>query len=88
MKALVSTEEKALYISSYTSQGSGEDITYIPVQSELEDSYRITQVADAEFPVHPSNLWIDCGDNVNPQEYYYQPSSSTIKLIPNASIPA
>ena len=47
---------------------------------------RIAEVSDNEFPVAPPLYWIDCDDNVNATDYYYDNTNNTIDLIPSSSL--
>jgi hypothetical protein len=43
---------------------------------------RIAEVSNNEFPIAPPLYWIDCDDNVNAMNYYYDNTNDTIVLIP------
>lgn len=46
---------------------------------------RIAQVEPNEniFPVAPPLYWLDCNDDVNASEYYFDNNDDLIKKIPN-----
>ena len=43
---------------------------------------RIAQVADQSFEVAPPLFWMECADDVIADEFYYDPATATIVLIP------
>lgn len=43
---------------------------------------RVAQVLEESFPVAPPLFWVPCGDEVNADQYYYDPADETVKLIP------
>lgn len=43
---------------------------------------RVCDVENTPFEVHPSLLWIQCDDSVNPDDWYYDPNSKTFKKKP------
>jgi len=67
--ALISPNEQVFYISAWDSQ--------IPVYTVL--GQRIAEVADAQFEVALPLFWLECSDDVNAMDYYYD---NTIQLIP------
>ena len=46
--------------------------------------YRVAQVEEVEsiFPVADPLYWIDCDDQVVADQYWFDPSDSTLKEIP------
>ena len=50
----------------------------------IETGYRVAQVVDQgqDFPVSPVLFWADCSDDVEQDQYWYDPSDETIKPIP------
>ena len=40
---------------------------------------RIAQITDEEFEVHTNLFWVDCNDDINEHDYYYDSSDNTIK---------
>jgi hypothetical protein len=57
--------------------------------------YRVAQVAydDQTFPIAETMFWIDFPSNLDPalvpqDEYWYDPTDQTIKLIPQPEPPA
>lgn len=54
-----------------------------------ETGYRVAQVVadNATFPVaEPEMFWVSCANNVVQDEFWYDPSDQTIKLIPQPEI--
>lgn len=72
MNALISTNEQAVYISSWS--GS------LPVVTEL--GYRVADVAQTPFEVAPQLFWVECGDDVVADNHYYDPNTKTINVKP------
>jgi len=44
--------------------------------------WRICEVAEKEFDVHPSFFWIECNDYVLADKYYYDSENKTIAEVP------
>jgi hypothetical protein len=85
MKALISPNESVKYISEWTAT----DIVgqYLPVYSDIPNGQRIPEVSENQFDVAGPLFWVDCGDNVVADQYYYDTSDSTIKLISDLESP-
>lgn len=49
-----------------------------------ETGYRVAQVEQDEniFAVAESLFWVDCGDSVEQDKFWYDPADQTLKLIP------
>ena len=43
--------------------------------------FRIVQAHEIPFVVAPELFWIDC-DDINPEEYFYEPSTKSILIKP------
>ena len=81
MYALISPDEQARYISSWTTTAP-----YIPTYTTVGE--RVAQVAITDFPVAPPLFWTACADNVVADQFYYNPNNQTIASIPpNAPMP-
>lgn len=88
MHALINTTVKAKWISSWTYEidkdgGRG----YTPHTSDLDNSCMIYQIESATFDVHPDNIWVECNSTVTTKDFYYEPSTQTIKPLPVADKP-
>ena len=44
--------------------------------------YRVAEVHETGFEVAEPLFWVDCADDVVADQFYYDPSDSTIKLVP------
>jgi hypothetical protein len=44
--------------------------------------YRVAQVHETGFEIAEPLFWIDCADDVVADQFYYDPSDSTIKAVP------
>jgi hypothetical protein len=53
----------------------------------VETGYRVAEVADATFEVAPPLFWVECADDVVADQFWYDPSDDTIKLIPEPPEP-
>jgi hypothetical protein len=54
-----------------------------------QTGYRIAQVEpdDAIFPVaEPELYWVDCADDVVADQFWFDPSDSTIKPVPSVPL--
>jgi len=49
----------------------------------VENGYRIAQVETITFPVGQPTYWLECADDVVANQWYYDPTDQTIKLIPS-----
>jgi len=51
-----------------------------------DSGYRVLEVVEAgnEFEVHPSLEWKDCPDNIETDMYWWKPSTSEFKKMPDA----
>ena len=79
MNALISPNEKVNYISGWEAPVP-PSTKYTPIYTYL--GQRIAQVEQTTFPVAPPLFWIPCADNIIAQDYYYDPSTQTIIIIP------
>jgi hypothetical protein len=85
MKALISPDENAQYISGWNNPVPPSKL-YTPIYTACGE--RIVQVQEDEFPVALPLFWIDCANNVTPEINCYDGDTQTIILIPpNAADP-
>ena len=47
------------------------------------NGYRVAQVEAASFPVAEPLFWRECADDVVADQWHYDPTDQTIKLIPS-----
>lgn len=91
MKALINPLETQIqYVSDWTSiprPGDPTRVVYTPVYGYLQNCNRVCDVVEQEFDVGPPLFWVDCANDVNNSEYYYDTVEQTIKLIPNKPRP-
>jgi inosine-uridine nucleoside N-ribohydrolase len=78
-KALCDTTTSVQYISSWSGN--------TPVYETYPNSARVCEVADAEFPVYQTLIWVDCADDVVADQYYYDTEAQTINPVENAPQP-
>jgi len=81
-KALIDTQTAITHIVSW-----GEEPDPLPVYETYPNSGRVCEVVDTPFEVHPSLVWVDCADDIVADQYWYDFSDATIKLIENAPAP-
>lgn len=53
-----------------------------PIFTEIPNSARVAQVADATFDVAPPLFWTDCEDNVVADQWYYDTDTQQIIPVP------
>jgi hypothetical protein len=46
------------------------------------EGYRVAEVEPVDFPVAQPLFWVDCADDVAADQFWYDPSDSAIKPIP------
>lgn len=80
-KALIDPSAIVWYVSGWQlSPFSGPK--YEPVLSEIENSARVAQVEDLDFPVAPPLFWVDCADDVVADLWYFDTTTAQIVLTP------
>jgi hypothetical protein len=47
-----------------------------------QSGYRVAEVSVTSFEVAPPMFWVACADDVVADQWWYDPSDSTFKLIP------
>lgn len=91
MKALISPLETVSHIVSWelNPNWDGKELRnkYLSVYAVLPNAERVCEVVQNEFPVAEPLFWIDCADDVDPNLFYYDTVTQTIKLIDNAPYP-
>lgn len=86
MKALISPNESPVqYISSWVMDS--QTGFYKPVYSSLENSCRIAEVEENQFPVAPPMNWVDCPNDCQADEWYYNTSTNQCVIKPNVPKP-
>ena len=75
MYALISPNESAQYISSWTT-----GLKQYPIYTQI--GQRVAQVQSTEFPVANPLFWVSCADNIVADKYYFDPNTQTIIVIP------
>ena len=78
-KALCDTTNSVQHIVSWVGLN--------PVYEAYDNSARICEVVDTEFPVHQTLIWVDCADDVVADQYYYDKETQTIKPVENVPEP-
>lgn len=64
-------------------------VSTIEPRGENNSGYRVLEVVEAgdEFEVHPNLQWKDCSDDVETDMYWWKPSTSEFKKLPEAIDP-
>jgi hypothetical protein len=77
MKALISLNEEIKYISSWTDKKT-------PIFTII--GKRVCEVSENEFPVAEPLFWIDCNNDINASNYYYDEITKSILIIPEEAL--
>jgi hypothetical protein len=86
MKALIDPQVSVTYTSSWVVD-SAQECGYRRVNSTLSNSARVCDKKDSQYDVASPLFWVDCADDLDVTNSYYDTSDSTIKAIPNAPVP-
>lgn len=78
-KALCDTTTSVQYIVSWVDKN--------PIFETYPNSARVCEVADAEFPVYKTLIWVDCADDVVADQYWYNKETQTFSPVENAPMP-
>lgn len=81
MKALIDPRFAVKYISSWI----GKPLQ--PVYSFYENSARVCEVIETDFPVADPLFWVDCDDTVIADQFWYDTVDGSIKPVVNAPQP-
>lgn len=46
-----------------------------------QGGYRLAWVEEKEYDVAEPMFWIDCADDIMPDQFYYDPADETIKVL-------
>jgi hypothetical protein len=74
-KALISPKESPIY---YVSEWDGNN----PIVLPIENSCRVAEVCDSEFPIAEPLFWFDCPDDCVQDEWYYNTQENECFKIP------
>ena len=86
-KALCDTNTSVQYVASWVEVPDTNPKQYKDIYETYPNSARVCEVADAEFPVYPTLIWVDCADDVVADQYYYDKEAQTINPVENAPRP-
>jgi len=90
-KALISPNEQVSNIIAWELNPSWDGINpktkYLPVFETIPNAARICEISEQAFPISEPFFWVDCADDVEPNEYYYDTQTQTINLIVNVPYP-
>lgn len=50
------------------------------------NGYRVAEVSQESFEVASPLFWIDCTDNILPDQFWFDPQDNTIKEVPKPVI--
>lgn len=81
-KALIDTQTAIQHIVGWTDEPDPK-----PIYETYPNSARICEVADVAFEVHSSLIWVDCADDINGAEYWYNTEAKEVKPIENVQAP-
>lgn len=84
-KALINTlNTDIFYVSSWVEVTPVTDpVSYTQNYTSITDACEIAEVSDSVFEVALPLFWVDCEDNVTPEEYYYNTSTKLIMQKPD-----
>jgi hypothetical protein len=90
MKALIDPNSTVERISAWTNPTTDSDgfTHYTSTLEEITNGQIICEIKDTEFQVADPLFWVDCNSSVTAEDYYYDGSDSTIKLINNEPFPS
>ena len=59
-------------------------VSIIEPRGKNDSGYRVLEVVDADntFETHSNLQWHECGDAVETDKYWYDPSTNTFKKLP------
>lgn len=83
--ALIDPKCDVSRISSWTHEAARN--IHKPELELLEGKHNITQIEDNTFEVASPLHWVECNASVTCDDYYYDPSDSTIKAKNNVAEP-
>jgi hypothetical protein len=83
MKALISPNESfdLTWISDWIKKEEDEEVTWIPIYSEILDCQRVAEVEpdNKTFEVAPPLHWVDCPEDCKADEWYFKDGQVFIK---------
>jgi hypothetical protein len=74
--ALISPNEKAVYISGVTPENAAVFVT-------IENAYRVAEVADQSYELAPPLFWIECEDDVVADKWYFDVVTQSLIKVPD-----
>jgi len=83
--ALIDTKGNVSRISSWVHEAARN--IYKPELEILEGKHTISQIEDNTFEIASPLHWVECNASVTCDDYYYDPSDSTIKPKNDAAQP-
>jgi hypothetical protein len=87
MKALIDPQVGVQYTSSWKISTIPGETNYVRVMSDLAQSAVICDKKETQYDVAPPCFWVDCDDDLDIVNSYYDTSDSTIKAKPHAAVP-
>lgn len=82
MKALLDPQSSISRITKWT-----DTEPYTPFIETYENSVRVAEVAEMDFPVSLPLFWVDCNDDVIADEYYFDNAQKKFFKIENVEMP-
>jgi hypothetical protein len=91
MKALINPNESVNYVESWELNPDWDQKNprkkYLPINKIIPNSQRICDVAENVFEIGQPLFWIDCANDVNADDFYYDNQLQEIKPIVNEPMP-
>ena len=83
MKALIDPNSVVSHVALWTWAGSVVE----PTIETYPNSARVCEVVENEFPVAEPLFWVDCDQNVIPDQFYFDTEAQQILPVQNAEPP-
>jgi hypothetical protein len=80
-QGLIDPNTQVFYISAWQNPAK-EGEPYTPVYTEVSNSDRLAEVADAPFEVAPPLFWVECPDDAVADQWYYNNVQQQVLLKP------
>jgi hypothetical protein len=84
MKALIESSSYPQKISGWAYDSASKK--FLEIWETIPDTSRVAQVSKESFEVAPPLFWVECGNSVVADEWYYD--NATAAILPMPSPPA
>jgi hypothetical protein len=91
MKALISPTESASNIVNWELNPNWDGVNprnkYLPIYEVIPNAERVCEVVEQEFLVAEPLFWMDCADDVLPDQFYFDTETNEVLPVVNAPMP-